>query len=66
MRITNLILLAISAIALILAALVGIQVLSALYLGVGGKGLCEFSAACSLLAIAFQVIKPFEKKEAAS
>lgn len=54
------ILMVISAIALILASLMGLNIITAI-LNVSGTGFLALSAACSLCAIGLHLIKPFGK-----
>lgn len=54
------ILMVISAIALILASLMGLNIITAI-LNVSGTGFLALSAACSLYAIGLHLIKPFGK-----
>ena len=63
MKIIALILMAVSAIALILAGLMGLNIIKTDLLNVSGVGFLQLSMACSLLAIAIHVVKPFEKGE---
>ena len=58
MKVIILILLAVSAIALLLAALMGLNIITGHLMQVGGRGFLELSTACSLLAIALHIIKP--------
>ena len=60
------ILLVISAIALIIAALFGLNIIQTALLGVSGMGFTALSTACSLLAIAINLVKPFGGSGSAS
>lgn len=59
MNVINQILMLVSAIALIIAVLMGVNIITTDLLQVSGRGFLELSIACSLLAIGLQVVKPF-------
>ncbi len=61
MKIVILILMAASGISLVLAALMGVNLMTNSIWGVSGTSMCAFSAACSLYAGALRLVKPFEK-----
>ena len=63
MKMVAVVLMGISAIALILAALMGVNILRTPLLNVEGTGFLELSMACSLFAIAMRVVKPFEGEQ---
>ena len=63
MKTIAMILMAISAIALILAALMGLNVIQTAILQVSGTGFLALSTACSLYAIGLHLVKPFGKGE---
>lgn len=63
MRTIAQIMMAISGIALFLAALMGLNILKVALLNVSGTGFVALSAACSLFAIGLHLIKPFGKGE---
>jgi hypothetical protein len=63
MKTINLILLAVSAIALILAVLMGINIIQTTLLNLDGRDFCLFSVACTLLAIGLHIIQPLGGKQ---
>ncbi len=60
MNTISLILLAVSAIALILGGLQGLNVLNQPLMNVVAEGFFQLSMACSLFAIAIATVKPFQ------
>ena len=61
MKIVTCILMAVSGIALLLAALMGLDIIKTDIWHVSGMGMCLFSLACSLYAIVLHLVKPSEK-----
>ena len=61
MKIVTCILMAVSGITLLLAALMGLDIIKTDIMNVGGMGLCAFSSASSLYAIVLRFAKPSEK-----
>ena len=59
MKVVNQILMVVSAIALIIAVLMGVNIIQSDIMNVSGRGFLELSIACSLWAIGSQVVKPF-------
>ena len=59
MKIVTLILMAVSGISLLMAALMGVNIMNAIW-GVSGTSMCAFSAACSLYAIVLHLHKRSE------
>lgn len=59
MKVLSQILMIVSAIALAIAVLMGVNVIGTDIWLVSGRGFLELSMACSLFAIALQVVKPF-------
>ena len=63
MKIIIMILLAIAAISLILAVLMGVNLIQTTLLNLDGRDFCLLSAACSLLAIGLHIIRPLGGKQ---
>ena len=59
MKVLSQILMIVSAIALAIAVLMGVNVIGTDIWLVSGRGFLELSMACPLFAIALQVVKPF-------
>jgi hypothetical protein len=61
MKTIVLILMVISAIALILAVLMGLNIIKTAIMNITGRDLVALSTACSMYAIGIHLTKPFEK-----
>lgn len=59
MKAINQILLAAAGIAILLAALMGLNVVQTDIMEVSGRGFLDLATACSLFAIALHLVKPF-------
>lgn len=59
MNAINQLLLAAAGIAILLAALMGLNVIASDIMEVSGRGFLDLATACSLLAIALHLVKPF-------
>jgi hypothetical protein len=58
MKTLNQLLLAAAGIAILLAALMGLNLIASDIMEVSGRGFLDLASACSLLAIALHVVKP--------
>jgi hypothetical protein len=61
MKTIGMILMAVSAIALILAALMGVDIIKTAIWNVSGTGFLLLSIACSVHAVAIHILKPLDK-----
>ncbi len=59
MKVINQVLMIVAGVSLIIAVLMGVNVISSDIMNISGRGFLELSMACSLWAIGNQVVKPF-------